>query len=88
MLCDLREEESHLQENKGRYLVIGNLSCPVDRSYKLFMVITVLWETPQFKFFKGEVKVSFEPAGSQLPSAQNNPRARVAYHGEAFSEPL
>lgn len=34
------------------------------------------------------MKVSFEPEGSQLLSAQNNPCAQAAYFGEACSEPL
>lgn len=34
---------------------------------------------PQFKFFKGEVKVSLESAQSRLPSAQNNLHAEVAH---------
>lgn len=28
---------------------------------------------------KGEIKVSLEPAGPQLPSAQNNPCAKVTH---------
>ena len=43
---------------------------------------------PQFKFSKGKVKVSFKLSGSLLPSAQNNPHAKVAHLGEACSEPL
>ena len=42
---------------------------------------------PQSTFFyvvKGEAKVSLEPVGSQLPSAQNNLREEVACLGEVL----
>ena len=42
----------------------------------------------QFIFFKGEVKASLEPTGSQLPLARNNPHFKVVYLEEACFEPL
>lgn len=44
-------------------------------------MITLMGKTPPL--FKGEVRVSCEPTGSPLPSAQNNPHAKVARVGEA-----
>lgn len=41
-----------------------------------------------FKFLKGEVKVSFKPAGSQLPLAQNNPHVKVAKMGRPVLDPF
>ena len=42
----------------------------------------------KFKFFKGELKVSHEPAESRWPSAQNNPHVKVAHPGDTCSAPL
>lgn len=44
-------------------------------------------KAPNLNSFR-EVKVSCEPAGSPLPSAQNNPQAKVACLGDAYSEPF
>ena len=40
---------------------------------------------PQFRFFyavKGEAEVSLEPAGSRMPSAQNNLHIKMAHEVE------
>lgn len=45
-------------------------------------------QVPSFEFFEGEVKVSREPTGSRLPSAQNNSHAQGSCLGVgACSEP-
>lgn len=49
------------------------------------------WKRPQCRFFsvvKGGAKVSLEPTGSVLPSAQNSPRTKVAHFRESHTEPL
>lgn len=82
-----RGKEGHLEDDKkSRCSIITCLPCRVGHK-KLFMVITYYWENPQFRFFKGEIKVSLEPAGSPLPAAQNNPHAKVPHLGESY-EPL
>lgn len=76
------EEVGHSKDNKrSRCSVITCLSCPV--GHKLFMVISVMGKAPNLDFFKRERKVSLGPAGSPLPSAQNNPHVKVAHLGEA-----
>lgn len=54
---------------------------------KLFPAITIA-KVPKLKFFKGEIKVCHELSESLLPSAQNNPHAKVTHLGESYSEPL
>lgn len=83
-----RGEEGQLQDNaKGRCSVIRSLPCPTDSSYRVISNNSYYGQRSKFKFFKGEVKFSHEPAASRLPLAQNNLHAEVAYLGDACSEP-
>ena len=61
--------------------VIRRLLCHIDRSLKVATAYNS--DGPGFtsKFFKREVKVSNALTGSQLPSAQKNPRASVGRLG-------
>ena len=82
-----RGKVGHCQDNeKSRCLVISSLSCPIDRPRKkrLFLILSN-GQGPKFKFFQvgngATAEVSQEPAGSQLPVAQNNLHTTEAHLG-------
>lgn len=80
-----REQEGHLQDDQSRCSVFRNLLCPIGGSWKVISGgNTYYGQGPSCKFFKGEVKVSHEPAGSPLPSAQNNLQAKGHILGRLF----
>ena len=84
------------EASEGRRVIHGKNRCSPIRGLpaiqighkKLFLVISHYGQGRQFKFFKGEVKVSLEPTGSRLPLAQDISHAKVAHIGEGCSEPL
>ena len=82
-------EGNSQDSKKSRYSVIRGLSCHTDRSYEpISHNISYYGQGLLFKFFKGEVKVSLEPKGSQLPLVQNISHAKVAHPGNTCSETL
>lgn len=71
----------------SRCSVMRCLPCHTDRSQNVISGKNAYYGLgPQFKLFKGEVKVSPEASGSQLPSGQNNSHAEVTHLRKACSE--
>ena len=62
------------------------MPCHVDRLQTVIFGDSYHWQGSQCKLFKGEVKISLEPTGSQLISAQNNSQTKVAHLEDVSSE--
>lgn len=77
------------RKSGGSSVITGCLPCHRNRSWRVISGDNSHYEQERsFKFFKEEVKVSQEPAGSRLPSARNAPHAEGVPLGDAGSEPL
>ena len=68
-------------DEKSRCSVIKCL--PVIGHKTLFLIIILLTgKAPNLNSLREGGKVSLEPMGSRMPSAQNNSHAKLAYLGE------